>query len=127
MPSFKSILKPENSIVAGVATVGVVYGIYSTHVGTGSEVGMSPPNQPQIGGNIKTAGLVSLVAVGGISLLAKDANIWILGMAAIVALHAHYMHQNGKNPNTGYFEVMGKASAYQPAGYAAETQLQAVA
>lgn len=127
MATVKSVLKPEGSIVAGIATVGVVYGIFATHVGTGSEVGMSPPNHPQIAGNVRTAGMVSLVAVGGISLLAKDVNIWILGMAAVFALSAHYQHQNGKNPQTGMFEVLGGANAYQPAQYSAEASLQAVA
>lgn len=111
---FTPILKPEDSIVAGIATVGVVYSIYATHVGTASEVGMTAANHPQIDGNVKTAGMLAMGAVAGISLLARDPNIFILGVAAVVVLHAHYRHQAAYNPESGMLENPGPA-AYQPA------------
>lgn len=124
--NIKPILKPEDSIVAGIATIGVVYALYSTHVGTASEVGMTPANTPQIDGNIKSAGGIAIAAVAGISLLARDPNIFILGMAAVVVLHAHYRTQAATNPESGMLENPGP-QAYAPAQANVSAGLQAVA
>jgi hypothetical protein len=122
----RPILKPEDSVVAGIATIAVVYALYSTHVGTATEVGMSPANTGQIDGNIKTCGLTAVAAVSGISLIARDPNIFILGMAAVVVLHAHYRHQAATNPESGMLENPGPA-AYQPAENTTPASLYAAA
>lgn len=123
--NLKPILKPEDSIVAGIATVAVVYTLYATHVGTASEVGMTPANTGQIDGNVKACGSIAIAAVAGISLLARDPNIFILGMAAVVVLHAHYRHQAATNPESGMLENPGPA-AYQPATDQYAVSLQSV-
>ena len=122
---FTPVLKPEGSIVAGVATIAVVYSLYQTHVGTASDIGMSPANHPQLDGNVKTCGGIAIATVAGISLLARDANIFILGMAAVVVLHAHYRHQAATNPESGMLENPG-SGAYEPATDQYASTLQAV-
>ena len=113
--SIKSILKPENSIVAGLATVGLVAGVYQLDAGSVSQVHASDAGHGANTAGIKKAGYTSLIMVAGISLLARDPNIVILGGAAIIAFHAHYRHANLVNPNTNQVEASGPA-AYQPAG-----------
>lgn len=113
--SFKSVLKPENSIVAGLATIGLVAAVYQLDAGPVSQVHASDAYHGANQAGIKKAGYTSLIMVAGISLLARDPNIVILGGAAVIAFHAHYRHANMVNPGTNMIESQG-ATAYQPAG-----------
>lgn len=113
--TFKSVLKPEDSIVAGLATVGLVAAVYQVDAGSVTTVHASDAYHGANSAGIKKAGYTALVMVAGISLLARDANILILGGAAIIAMSAHYRHANMVNPGTGQIEAPG-AAAYMPAG-----------
>lgn len=123
---FKSVLSPENSIVAGAATVAIVAGIYQLDAGSVSTVQASDAFHPANSSTIKKAGYTALVAVAGLALLARDPNIVILGGAAIIAFHAHYRHANMVNPGTGLMESAGSA-AYQPAQAVVPASQQAAA
>jgi hypothetical protein len=114
--SIKSILKPEDSIVAGLATIGLVGAVYALDVGPVSQVHASDSYHGANTAGIKKAGYTSLIMVAGIALLARDPNIVILGGAAIIAFSAHYRHANMVNPSTNMVEAPGTtASAYQNA------------
>ena len=112
--SFKSVLTPEGSIVAGLATVGLVAAVYQLDVGQVSSVQLSPAYDNAAGMSIQKAGWTSLALVAGIALLARDPNIAILGGAAIIALHAHYRHAHMTDDQTGQLVPPGP-SAYQAA------------
>ena len=112
--TFKSVLKPENSIVAGLATVALVAAVYQLDAGSVSQVHASDAYHGANTAGIKKAGYTSLIMVAGISLLARDPNIVILGGAAIVAFHAHYRHANMVNQQTNMVEAPGP-QAYQNA------------
>jgi hypothetical protein len=107
-----SVLKPENSMIAGLAVVGLVIADYNLHNGPVSSVALSPAESG--GGNLTTsnrkAGWTSLIMVAGISLLAKDANIFILGTAAIIAMHSSYLHSIAVSPALNAI-VSGPAAA----------------
>jgi hypothetical protein len=107
-----SVLKPENSMIAGLAVVGLVVANYNLHNGPVSSVALSPAEGGS--GNLTTtnkkSGWTSLVMVAGISLLAKDANIFILGMAAIIAMHSSYLHSIAVSPQVNAI-VSGPAAA----------------
>lgn len=122
----KSILTPENSLILGAATVGIVAAIYQLDAGPVSQVHNSDAYHPANESSIKKAGWTALVAVAGVALLARDPNIAILGGAAIIAFHAHYRHANMVNPGTGAVESPG-VTAYTPAQYSVSASLQAVA
>lgn len=123
MTYFKSVLKPEGSIVAGFATVGVVAGIYQLDVGPVTGVHLSRPYDGAASSAIRKAGYTSLIAVAGLTLLARDPNIAILGGAAIIAFHAHYRHANMVHPDTGRIVPPGPDS-FQPASYSVSAALQ---
>jgi hypothetical protein len=126
MTDIKSVLKPENSIIAGIATVGIVAAIYQLDAGPASQVHASDAYHPANTAGIKKAGYTSLITVAGLGLLARDINLIILGGAAIIAFHAHYRHANAVNPQTNMLESPGSA-AYQPAQAVVPQDLQAVA
>lgn len=112
--TIKSVLKPENSIVAGLAVVGLVAGTYQLDAGSASQVSASDAYDPINSNSIKKAGATSLVLVTGISLIARDANIAILGFATIVLLQCHYRHSNAVSPATGGM-VAPAPTSWQPA------------
>jgi hypothetical protein len=120
---FKSLLKPEGSIILGAAVIGIVAAIYELNVGSIAQVRHSPSNLPANTSSIKKAGYTSLVAVGGIALLARDPNIVILGGAAIIAMHWGARHADMVNPASGKMEADAGPSAYQNAQ---QTPLSAV-
>lgn len=88
----KSVLKPEGSIVAGVAVAGTVYSIYQLDLGPVSQVQMTDPNHPTLETSRKKAGYTSFIAVSLLTVLTRDANVGILGFLSIVAMEAHYRH-----------------------------------
>lgn len=113
-----SVLKPENSMIAGLAVVGLVIANYNLHNGPVSSVALSPA---EAGSGVlttsnKKAGWESIAMVAGISLLARDANIFILGMAAVIAMHSSYLHSIAVSPAVNAI-VSGPAAAgaYVPA------------
>ncbi|HMH90306.1 MAG TPA: hypothetical protein VK586_04390 [Streptosporangiaceae bacterium] len=118
MTSVGSVLKPENSMIAGLAVVGLVIANYNLHNGSVSSNALSPAENGA--GNLTTtnkkAGWTSIVMVAGVSLLAKDANIFILGMAAVIAMHSSYLHSIAVSPQLNKI-VSGPeaAGAYLPA------------
>ena len=112
--SFKSVLRPEGSITAGLATVGLVYGVYQLEVGNVSQAGASVANHPILETSRKKAGYSALILVAGIALLAKDPNIVILGGTAIIAMELSYRHAIMQDPQTGAVVAPGP-QAYQNA------------
>lgn len=112
---WKSILKPENSAIAGIATVGLVYGNYQLNVGSLSSVHMSEANHPALESSRKKAGWSSLVMVAGLTLITKDANIGILGFASIIAMEALSRHSIMTDAASGQIQNPNGNSAYAPA------------
>jgi hypothetical protein len=120
VPTFKSYLKPENSIVAGLAVVALVYADYQMNVGTVSQVQMSAANHPAIESSRKKAGYTAVILVAGIGLISKDANILILGAAAIIAMEVNYRHAIMASPETGIMQPPTE-DVYMPMGVTSDT------
>lgn len=97
----KSVLKPENSVVAGIATAGLVYSVYQMDLGTVSQVQATDANHPILEPNRKKAAYTSFILVAGLTLISRDANVGILGFLSIVAMEAHYRHAIMTDPATG--------------------------
>jgi len=90
--AFKSILRPENSVVAGVAVMAAVYADYQLNLGSVNQVHYTDANHPINETSRKKAGFTALIMVAGIGLIAKDANIIILGGASIIGMELLYRH-----------------------------------
>jgi len=120
MAEIKSVLKPENSIIAGVAVIGLVWGNYAIHNGSAAETSMTEAFNPHTVSANKKAGYTSLIMVAGISLITRDANIFILGASAIILLHTSFIHSIAMQP--GNAQIAGTpqaAAAYTPAAASA--------
>jgi hypothetical protein len=109
----KSILKPEGSVVAGLATVAAVYGIYQLEVGSVSQAQATKPNHPANETSRKKAGYTALVLVAGLTLITRDGNVGILGAGTIVAMELSYRHAIMAHPETGRIMPPG-GTVYSP-------------
>lgn len=114
----KSILKPEGSIVAGIATAALVVTIFQMNVGNIVQVHMTPSHDINVGAARKKAAIQSVAAVSAISLLTKDVTIFILGGGIVFILDWHVRHANAAAPDTG--QLVSNAGYAQPGSYAAE-------
>lgn len=121
--AFKSYLKPENSIIAGLAVMGAVYAMYQLNIGTTVQVQMTDANHPATETARKKAGYQSALLVASVGLIAKDANIIILGGASIIAMELTYRHSIMAHPETGVMQPPGE-STYAPAGQAVSSMYE---
>lgn len=123
--TWKSILKPEASTVAGLATVGAVFGIYQLGLGSVAQVAATEANHPVLDSSRKKAGYTSLVLVSALTLLTRDANIFILGGGTIIAMELSYRHGIMANPQNMKMQNPNPATAYEPAENVIPFQYQA--
>lgn len=111
--AFKSVLKPEDSIVAGVAVAALVVGVYQGGLGSVAQAQATPANHPIMQNSLTKAGYTSVILVAGLGLLARDPNIVILGGAVVIAEELHYRHAIQTDHETGMPAQQGPA-AYTP-------------
>lgn len=113
--SFKSILKPDNSAIAGIAVVGLVYAVYTLNMGSNAAAQATDANHPVLDSSRKKAGLTSLAMVAAITLITKDANVGILGGGAIIAMELSARHAIMAHPQSGQLVNPNPNAAYAPA------------
>lgn len=113
--SFKSILKPEASTVAGLAAVGTVFALYQLNLGSVAQCAASDPNHPALESSRKKAGYTALALVGVLTLITKDANVGILGGGTIIAMELSYRHGIMAHPQSLTMQNPSPATAYEPA------------
>lgn len=117
--SIKPRLSGENSIVVALATAAFVVGIYNMKVGPVSDVHATDAMDGNMKASVKKAGWEALVAVAGLTILAQDPNVLILGGSAIIAEELSYRHAMMASPNSGQIQVTPESyvpAAQQPVG-----------
>ena len=98
---FKSILRPDNSVVVGIATGVLMYAIYDRSLPDAATMHATTANDINIEAARKKATLTAAGVLSGITLLTRDVNVWILGAGVLFALDFHARHANASNPATG--------------------------
>jgi hypothetical protein len=121
--ALKRLLKPEGSLAAGVATMGVVYAVYSHSLPSQAEMHATSANDDNIEAGRKKAIITSSAVVGAISLIAKDPVIFILGSFTAVGLDFMARHANATSPETGKLVAYGSDESMASASV---TQMSAV-
>jgi hypothetical protein len=96
-----SILKPEGSLMAGLATAAMVYGTYTFSLPNGAAMHATDPQDLNIEAGRRKAAIQSAAVVGVVSLLAKDKTIFVLGGLMLIALDWHARIANAASPQTG--------------------------
>lgn len=113
--TFKSILKPDASTMAGLATVGTVFAVYQLNVGSVSQATVTDANHPVMNASRRKAGYTALAIVSALTLITRDANIGILGAGSIIAMELAYRNGIMANPQSLKLVDPNPATAYEPA------------
>lgn len=79
-------LKPEASVMSGLAVAGVVYAIHSNFTPSMADMQGLPAGNKDVDKSERQATWLSVGIVSGISLLAKDPTIFVIGSAATLAM-----------------------------------------
>jgi hypothetical protein len=109
------MLKPEISIPAGLATGALVYGVFQNATPSIADIRASAPNDNTIASTERMASWTAAAVVGGVSLIAKDSTIFVVGSAMIIALAWMHRHANMVNPLTGKAAVPNGMTAMHAA------------
>lgn len=117
--SWKSILKPDASVMASLATVGTVYAVYNLTVGSTADAYVTDPNHRALESSRKKAGYSSFLLVSALFLITKDGNVATFGYGGIVAMELAYRHSIMVHPATGKIQPP-TVDDYQPAGMPTE-------
>lgn len=100
-------LKAEVSIPVGLATAAVVYAIFNNATPSIADIRSAPPNNDDIAKSERMATVTSAAVVGGISLIARDPNVFIIGGVMVIVMAFWTRHANSVNPATGKPQVPG--------------------
>jgi len=117
------MLDNDKSIMIGLATATVVYGIYQNALPNVADVRSLDARNRDVAGAERLATWTAAGVVAGISLIAKDPTVFIIGAATVTALSLWHKHANEVTPMTGRILGVGSAKATVPP----QTQAQAPA
>ena len=93
-------LKPDTSILGGLALAGLVYGAYTQATPSIADIRVAAPGNPDIESTRKMAAWTTAAIVSGVSLIAQDRTMFIMGATMIVALDWWTRHANTVDPQT---------------------------
>lgn len=94
-------LKREVSLGVGLATAALVWGIYQVGLPSIAEARVAAPRDADLSGAERAATGISAAVVAGVSLIAKDPTVFILGGAMTVAMSWWHRHANHVDPTIG--------------------------
>jgi hypothetical protein len=101
-----SSLKPEVSIGTGLALAALTYTIYGRGLPPAADMRMADPGNSDLATIRKQNAWMAAATVAGISLIAKDATIFVVGGAMVVGLDWVTRHAEWVNPLTGKVDGM---------------------
>lgn len=99
--AWKSLLKPDQSVLTALATAGAVFAVYTVAMPSLSEVHAANPHNQAIDSGRKKAMITAIGLVSGAFLLTKDVNVFIAGGAVFLGEEWSYRHANASHPETG--------------------------
>lgn len=100
-------LKPEVSISTGLALGALVWTIYNRALPADVDVRVAQPNDADVEASRRKAAYTAAAVVSGVSLIAKDATVFILGGAMVIAVDWWARHSNAVNPEMGKAYIPG--------------------
>jgi hypothetical protein len=123
--ALKSILKPDGSLMLGVAELAAVGLIYQSALPSHADIASAPANDATIETRRKAAAWKSAAVIGFVFLLSHDLNSFLLGGLGLAGFDIMVKHANGTNPATGKLQAApGSAitgSAQAPAAHNSES------
>lgn len=102
-------LKTEVSLGMAAATAGLVFTIFQRATPSIADIRVGEPNNDHIASAERQAAYAATGAVAAISLVAKDATIFIIGGGMTIAMIWWTRHANAVNPVTGFASMASDA------------------
>lgn len=93
--------RPEVSLSLGIATAALVYGIYGRALPNLADIRVAKESNADVDAAERNAAWTSTAMVAGISLIARDGTIFILGGSMIIAMSWWNRHANQVIPELG--------------------------
>jgi hypothetical protein len=106
---FKTFLKPSESVMVSMATGAMVYGIYQYSLPSIAEVHATDAHNANLDAGRKKAMWTSAGVVGGMFLMTRDPNVFMVGGLAFLALEWSFRHANSTDAKTG--KVVGRTKS----------------
>jgi hypothetical protein len=100
-------LKPEVSIPVALTTGAIVLAVHSKAAPSIADVRTIDPSNTDLDAAERQATVMSFAIVGGISLIAKDPNVFFGGGAIATAAAWWNRYSNAYNPSTGRASTAG--------------------
>lgn len=105
--ALKSVLKPDSSVMVGLAEAAAVYTIYNAALPNHADIRSAPPHDATIDSARKAAAWKSASVLGFVFLLTQDVNSFLIGGLALAGIDYLTKHSNGINPATGKLTPYG--------------------
>lgn len=99
-------LRAEVSIGMGLAVAALVYGVYSNVTPNMADIRAAEPGNTDVDATRKQAAFLTAGIVSGVSLIAKDPTIFIIGGSMVVAMDWYHRHANEVDPRTGRAAIL---------------------
>lgn len=115
----------DSATTVGLLTAGAVYLIYNDALPSLTDVREASPDDSSVESARKHAAYLSAAVIGGVFLLARDVNSYIISGIALVGIDYLYKHNNMLHAGSGKLQVdrggsvaPGMAGAYPLPDYA---------
>lgn len=105
------MLKPDASIMVGLSVAGVVFAVHSQATPSQADIQALPPGTQDIDASERKATILSVGIVSGISLIAKDPTVFLIGSVATLAMAFWTRHSNWKDTSSGIVGGVSQAGS----------------
>lgn len=107
-------LKPEASLITGLAVGALVVAVYSKALPSQADVRVGQPQDDDIDSARKAAAWTSAGVCAAISLIAGDATVFVIGGTITIAMDWWVRHANQNNPSLSkYLPTLGSSGQPQ--------------
>lgn len=96
----------DSATTIGVLTAAGVYLVYNNALPSIADIRTAHAHDDDVDTARKHAAYLSVAIIGGVFLISRDVNSYIISGAALVGLDLLYKHANTVNPGTGKADVL---------------------
>lgn len=104
-------LKPEFSVMGGLAVGAIVFAIHSQATPSQADIAALPAGTPDIDDAERKATIMSAGVVAGVSLIAGDPTIFVIGSAMTIAMALWTRHNTFKESIGGKYLTASESAA----------------
>lgn len=107
--------KPEISIGVGLATMTMVYGVYQHALPPIADIRVAQQKDHDIEAAEKSASWIAAAIVAGVSLITRDATVFVMGGGMLIAMSWWHKHADQVDPISGIASMVGMGATREEA------------